>query len=159
MKMSENGRTVTKYFESCKLKAYPDPATGGAPWTIGWGHTGREVVPGLVWTQAQADKALERDLEKFEVGVTAAVSRPVTQGQFDAMVSLAYNIGLERFKTSTLLRLFNSGDTAGAMAQFSRWNIANGRPMRGLIRRRAAESWLYRGATAAEAIKKGMAAA
>lgn len=151
--MSENGQAVTKYFEFCKLTGYPDPATGGAPWTIGWGHTGWEVVPGLVWTQAQTDAVLERDLGKFEVGVTAAVSRPITQSQFDDMVSLAYNIGLEHFKTSTLLRLFNAGDTAGAMAQFARWNRAGGRPMHGLIRRRAAQSWLYHGATAAEASK------
>lgn len=159
MKISENGLAVLKYFESCKLTAYPDPGTGGAPWTIGYGHTGPDVHDGLKWTQQQADEALARDLQRFEERVTSLISRPVNQGQFDAMVCLAYNIGYKAFRTSTLLALFNDGKTDQALAQFARWNKSGVRVMRGLIRRRAAESWLFRGATGKEAIKKGQVAA
>lgn len=145
--ISEKGLALIKSFEGCELTAYPDPGTGGDPWTIGWGHTGPEVRKGLVWTQAQADAALAKDVSRFSAAVDAALrGAPTTQGQFDAMVSLAYNIGIKAFVESTLLRFHKAGDIVGAAAQFARWNKAAGRVLAGLTRRRAAEAALYRGA-------------
>ena len=69
MKMSNEGKKVTKYFESLKLRAYPDPATGGKPWTIGYGHTGPDVYPGLAISQTRADQLLDADLAKAEAEV------------------------------------------------------------------------------------------
>lgn len=159
MKISSNGISVLKYFESCSLSAYPDPATGGAPWTIGWGHTGPEVVKGLVWTQAKADEQLLTDLASREMTVSCAVTHSVSQSQFDALVGFVYNLGAGNFEGSTLLKLVNAGDTAGAAAQFARWNRAAGKPMRGLTRRRAAEAALFAGKTGTQAIAIGVAAA
>src|SRR5450830_1421524 len=159
MKTSPDGIAVLQYFENCSLTAYPDPATGGAPWTIGWGHTGPEVVPGLVWTQDQAAGQLVSDLTSRELTVTRAVTTQLTQGQFDALVDFVYNLGAGNFLSSTLLRLVNAGDMEGAAAQFARWNKAAGVPMRGLTRRRAAEAALFTGSTGADAITAGVAAA
>ena len=159
MRTSQNGIAVLKHFESCSLSAYPDPATGGAPWTIGWGHTGPEVVPGLVWTQAKADAQLLADLAARELTVSCAVTGGVDQGQFDALVDFVYNLGAGNFEGSTLLKLVNAGDMAGAAAQFSRWNRAAGKPMRGLTRRRAAEAALFAGKTGTQAVAMGVAAA
>lgn len=159
MKTSSNGIAVLKYFEDCNLKAYPDPATGGAPWTIGWGHTGPEVKRGLVWTQKQADDALVADLARFERAVSTAVRVPLNQGQFDALVSFTYNLGEGNLKSSTLLKMVNAGNFAGASEQFKRWNKANGKTMRGLTRRRAAEQCLFVGMGGDSAIERGVAAA
>jgi len=138
------GLDLIKSFEGLELKAYPDPATGGDPWTIGYGHTGPEVKPGLVWTQAQANNAIADDVARFSDGVSKLIgAAPTTPGQFDAMVSLAYNIGLGNFKESTLLRLHKEGDHAGAQGQFIRWNKAAGKVIAGLTRRREAEAKLY----------------
>lgn len=143
------------FYEGCKLRAYPDPATGGDPWTIGYGDTGPDVVRGLVITQAEADARFLRRLAKeFEPGVRSALKREPTQRQFDAMVSLAYNIGIGNFKLSTLVLMFNRGDAKAASAQFRRWNKAAGRPMLGLTRRRVAESIVFDGYPAALAISK-----
>lgn len=160
MKTSENGIAVLHYFESCKLDAYPDPATGGAPWTIGWGHTGPDVRPGLKWTQDKADAVFLDDIKKFESAAgPGLLERQPTQGQFDALVCFAYNCGTANLKSSTLLRLLNAGDVPGAQAQFSRWNKAAGKVMRGLTRRRAAEAALFAGRSGAEAIAIGVKAA
>jgi len=171
LKTSQNGIAVVKYFESCSLTAYPDPATGGAPWTIGWGHTGQEVVPGLVWTQDQANAQLVIDLVSRERTISSAVTAQITQGQFDALVSFLYNVGpgkqgvkdgllvLKNGNPSSLLRLTNAGDVAGADAQFQFWNKAGGVPMRGLTRRRAAEAALYTGSCGADAISAGVSSA
>jgi lysozyme len=159
MRISQNGISVLKHFESCSLSAYPDPATGGAPWTIGWGHTGPEVVRGLVWTQAKADAQLLNDLASREMAVSCAVTTSISQGQFDALVDFAYNLGIGNFQHSTLLRLINAGDMDGAIAQFARWNRAAGVPMRGLTRRRAADAALFAGKTGTQAIAIGVAAA
>ncbi|WP_248796091.1 lysozyme [Pseudomonas sp. MWU13-2105] len=159
MKTSPNGIAVLKYFESCRLTAYPDPASGGVPWTIGWGHTGPEVKPGLVWSQAQADSQLSNDLVSREQAVSNAVTASLTAGQFDALVDFVYNLGAGNFQTSTLLSLINAGDMAGAVEQFARWNKAAGKVMAGLTRRRAAEAALFSGSSGADAIAAGVAAA
>jgi lysozyme len=156
------GRRVSKAavdllheFESCRLTAYPDPGSAdGRPWTIGWGSTGAGIGPGVVWTQEQADARFLSDLAKFEDGVTRLIgSAPTSQGQFDALVCIAYNIGLdedadtiaEGLGDSTLLRKHKAGDFEGAAEAFRSWRFNDGRELRGLVRRRAAEAKLYRG--------------
>lgn len=159
MKVSKNGVAVMHYFESCQLSAYPDPGSkDGKPWTIGWGHTGPEVVKGLRWTQAQADAAFIKDLAKFESAVISAVKVPLTPGQFDALVSFTYNLGAGSLKSSTLLRKLNAKDYEGAEAEFARWVKNDGKTMRGLIRRRATEAALFRGVNATSAITQGVEA-
>jgi len=113
--------------------------------TIGWGSTGADIAMGLTWTQAQCDARFAADLAKFAAGVSTAVTAETAQHQFDAMVSLAYNIGLGAFKSSTLLRLHNAGDFAGAQAQFAVWNKQAGKVLGGLVKRRAAEAAMYGG--------------
>lgn len=160
MRLSQHGVAVAHYFEQCKLKAYPDQGSkNGEPWTIGWGHTGSEVKPGLVWTQEQADAAFLVDVTRFERDVLSLVKVPVNQGQFDALVLFAYNVGSKSLETSTLLRKLNAGDYDGAALEFRRWNKNDGKVMRGLTRRRAAEECLFRGMGGADAIQKGVAAA
>ncbi len=135
---------LIKDFEGVRLSAYPDPATGGAPWTIGVGHTGPEVRKGLVWTMAQVDAALASDLVRFTLGVRALIVKATTtQHQFDALVSFAFNCGLANLRSSTLLKKHNAGDHAGAAVEFGKWNKANKKVMVGLTRRRSAEAALY----------------
>jgi lysozyme len=138
MRISNKGRDFIKGFESLRLVAYPDPATGGKPWTIGWGHT-KGVKPGDRITQEQAEQFLSDDLAVFELSVNSAIKRPMTQNQFDAMVSLAFNIDGPEFAGSTLVKKFNAGDVLGAADQFPRWKFGKGKVMPGLVKRRAAE--------------------
>lgn len=142
MKLSQRGINLIKQFEGYNSKAYPDPATGGAPWTIGHGTT-KGVKPGMIITAEQAEKMLRDDVAKFESGVSALLKVPTTQGQFDAMVSLAYNIGLGNFGKSTLLRKHNEKCYSCAAGQFPAWNRAAGKVMNGLTRRRNAERDVY----------------
>jgi lysozyme len=143
MQINEAGLALLKQFEGCKLKAYPDPGTGGEPFTVGYGHTGPGVVPGLVITQERADALLSKDLMKFESGVEEMLQIEPTEGQFSALVCFAYNCGLTNLKNSTLLRMVNDEDFEGAAKQFNRWSRANGRTLPGLVRRRAAEAALF----------------
>ncbi|MGB7409326.1 MAG: lysozyme [Pontixanthobacter sp.] len=143
------GTALIKQFEGCarirrdgKVAAYPDPGTGGDPWTIGWGATGTGIGPNTVWTQAECDLRLERDLKRYAADVAAAIGgAPTTQNQFDAMVSFHYNTGA--IARATLTRKHRAGDYGGATAEFARWNIAGGRVLNGLVRRRQAEAELY----------------
>lgn len=153
MRISENGLALIKHFEGLRLTAYPDPKTGGDPWTIGYGHTGRAVRKGLVWTQLEADRALEQDVMSFERDVNSLVKVPVTQGMFDALTSFAFNCGsdidadtkAEGLGDSTLLRLVNEGRFVDAAEEFPKW-ISRGTPAEsGLRRRRAAERRLFLG--------------
>lgn len=142
MKTASAGKELIKHFESCRLKAYPDPGTGGAPWTIGWGHTGG-VRPSDTCTLAQADAWFDEDLEEHEGYVNQLVKVLLTQNQFDALVSFCYNVGPTNLSSSTLLRKLNEEDYAGAAAQFLRWNKASGRVLPGLTRRREMERELF----------------
>lgn len=147
------GIDLIKAFEGCARKlpngqiaAYPDPGTGGAPWTIGWGATGKGIGPGTVWSQAQADERLEADLVRYadEVKEALGSALPATsQAQFDALVSFHYNTGAIR--SATLTRLHKAGLFDDASREFGRWVHAGGRVLPGLTRRRAAEAALYRG--------------
>lgn len=136
---------LIKQFEGCKLSAYPDPGSGGDPWTIGWGATGPGIARGVMWTQAQADSRLAEDVSKFAAGVNAMLAAaPTTPSQRGALISFAYNVGLGALKESTLLRMHKDGDYAGAAGQFGRWNKAAGKVLNGLTRRREAEAAEYR---------------
>jgi GH24 family phage-related lysozyme (muramidase) len=130
-----------------RCEAYPDPATGGAPWTIGYGSTGPDIHEGTIWTRAEAEERLERDVNKFAASINALIGNdPTTQNEFDALVCFSYNVGFSALAKSTLLSLHMKGDKAGAAEQFKRWNRAGGKEMPGLLRRRLAEADLYRGA-------------
>ncbi len=147
MNISENGLALIKRFEGCSLKAYPDPATGGAPWTIGYGWTrpvdGVAVHPGMEINQAKAEQLLRCGIVSYEQDISKLVRVRINQNQFDALVSLAWNIGTRAFSTSTLLQKLNSGDYLGAADQFLRWVNAGGREMPGLVTRRRAERDLF----------------
>ena len=136
---------LIKKWEGLKLTAYPDPATGGAPWTIGYGSTGPGIVKGVTWTQAQADERLRADVRKFMDGVLAALRAPVHPHELGAMTSLAYNIGGKEFANSTLVRRFNEGNRPAAAAQFDVWRMANGKVMQGLVNRRKDERAVFEG--------------
>ncbi|KUM04892.1 lysozyme [Chromobacterium subtsugae] len=140
MKTNAAGISLIKQFEGVRLTAYQDIV---GVWTIGYGHTGPEVKKGLTITQQQADQLLAADLQTFETGVGKAVTVPLNANQFSALVSFSYNLGLANLQSSTLLRLLNQGDYAGAAAQFPRWDRAGGQVVTGLLRRRQAEQTLF----------------
>ena len=129
-------------FEGCELTAYDD---GGGVWTIGYGHTGDDVYPGLTISQTQAEELLRIDLEKFESFVEDAVETQLNDSQFSALVCFCFNVGSGGFGDSTLLRLLNEGNYQGAANQFPVWNKVNGQPWLGLTRRRLAERALFLG--------------
>lgn len=141
MRTGERGIELIKSFEQCRLIGYL-PTPDDVP-TIGWGHTGPEVKIGMTWTQEQADLQLALDVERFEHAVSSAVTVPLTQPEFDACVSLAFNIGADAFKKSTLVKKLNAGDFDGAAMEFRRWNKQSGRELAGLTRRRKAEYELF----------------
>lgn len=150
-RIGPRGRALIKEFEGCaklrpdgRYSAYPDPGSGGEPWTIGWGSTGPDVRRGTIWTREQCDARFDADVQKFAAKVSDLVGdAATTPGQFGALVSLAYNVGIGNLRSSTLLKLHRAGDFAGAAAQFARWNKASGKVLPGLTRRRAAERDLY----------------
>ncbi|WP_445506780.1 glycoside hydrolase family protein [Niallia sp. 03190] len=139
MKTSKTGIDLIKKFEGCRLLAYKD-AVG--VWTIGYGHT-RNVKPGQVITQAQAEEMLKDDLKKYEEGVLSAIKVRLNQNQFDALVSFCYNLGVGSLQKSDLLKAINKKDFIGAGRKFARWINAGGNVLTGLIKRRAAEATLF----------------
>lgn len=138
---------LAKLMPDGSVHAYPDPGTGGKPYTIGFGATGPDIGPNTVWTQAQCETRLKFDLSRFERDVEHLAPH-TSQDQFDALVSFTFNCGTANLKSSTLLRKHNAGDYAGAAAEFGKWTRAAGRVLPGLVRRRAAEAALYRGEAA-----------
>lgn len=137
-----NAREIIKKHEGLRLTAYPDPASGGDPWTIGYGST-RNVHKGMTITQAEAEHRLDEDMGEAYACVDSAVTVPLDYRQRDALCSFVFNVGCGAFQKSTLLRLLNAGDYAGAAAQFPRWNKAAGKVMPGLVKRRGAERALF----------------
>ena len=144
MTTSNVGIDLISSFESTRLKAYDD---GVGVWTIGTGTTvypnGVKVKKGDTCTLEQAKTYFKHDLVKFEKTVNGSVTVPLNQNQFDALVSLTYNIGSGAFKSSTLLKLLNKGDYQGAADQFLAWKKAGGKVLPGLVRRREAERTLF----------------
>jgi len=142
-KTNQAGIELIKSFEGLELKAYPDPGTGGDPWTIGYGHTGPEVVKGNTITKEEAERLLRQDLDKFEQAVEKLITVPLTDNQFAALVSFAYNCGPRNLENSTLRKKLQARDYAGAAEQFKVWVKAAGKTLPGLVRRRNAESQLF----------------
>ena len=143
MNIGPQGLALIKSFEGCKLAAYLDSV--GVP-TIGYGHTSG-VFMGDSCTQAQADAWLAEDLKEAERCVNDAVTVPLTQHEFDALVSFTFNLGCGNLRKSTLLQKLNNSDYKGCGVEFRRWDKAGGQALAGLTRRRLAEEQLFAGLT------------
>ena len=120
MKTSQKGLDALTLREGFKTFAYKD--TKGI-WTIGVGHTGPEVHEGLVWTTTQVQDALIKDVQTAEKAINDGVVVPLTQNQFDALVSFVFNVGVGAFARSTLLKVLNQKNYTEAAKQFDRWVI------------------------------------
>ena len=135
---------LIKGFEGLRLKAYQDSV---GVWTIGYGHTAMSGPPapkaGMIISSEEAEAILKDDVTDFAKGVAAVIKVPVTDNEFGAIVSFAFNVGLGNLKASTLLKKLNAGDKAGAANEFAKWNKAGGKVLTGLTRRRAAEKALF----------------
>lgn len=170
MHINRQGLKIIKDSESLQLEAYPDPGSelfracqaaglspynggykelpawptlSGAPWTVGYGHTGKDVYPGLRIDEDKAEDILQTDLAFFETNVESLMPGEFTRNQFSACVSLAYNIGIVAFAKSTVLRRFDEGNLAAAAGAFSMWVKSKGKVLGGLVTRRKAESDLF----------------
>lgn len=140
MRVAGPGLEIIKDSEQLRLSAYlPTPVD--VP-TIGYGHT-RGVKLGDTCTPEQAEQWLREDCAEAESAVGTLVKAPINQNQFDALVSLVFNIGGGNFASSTLLRKLNAGDYAGAADEFPRWNKQAGVVLGGLVKRRARERELF----------------
>jgi len=139
MILSNKGIELIKKFEGCRLKAYKCPA---GVWTIGYGHT-NNVRPDDVITQDEAEELLKRDLQVHEDNVKRLVKVPLTQGQFDALVSFEFNVGYGALANSTLLKVLNTGNYDAAAKQFKRWVYAGNKVLEGLVKRRIAETEMF----------------
>lgn len=133
---SKSGLTLTESFEGLRLDAYRDLK---GILTIGYGHTGPDVVPGRQITQAQAESLLASDVESAASCVNASVTATLTQPEFDSLVDFVFNVGCKAFCKSTLRHLLNLGQYAEAADQFKLWSYASGQVVAGLLRRRLAE--------------------
>lgn len=144
MRTSPSGIELIKRFEGLELEAYQDIA---GIWTIGYGHTGPDVEPGMRISERDAEELLKRDLKPREQAVDGAVKVSLNQNEFDALVSFVYNVGAAAFRGSTALKRLNRGDRIGAADALTWWNKATVggvlREVLGLTRRRAAERALF----------------
>ena len=141
MRTSVEGINLIKKYEGCSLTAYKCPA---GVYTIGYGHTNR-VKKGDVITQEQAEKFLEEDIKIIETTLNAFILPDcnLNQNEFDALVSLIFNIGIYNFKHSTLLKKLIAKDKQGAAKQFDFWVYSKGIKLKGLVNRRQAEKELF----------------
>lgn len=140
MKTSQKGLQLIKQHEGCRLTAYKCPA---GILTIGYGHTGTDVVAGMVITAVQAEELLKKDIQWAETAVNQE-GLNITQNQFDALVSFTYNVGARNFKNSTLLKMIKVNPLSiNIRTEFARWNKAKGSTLPGLVTRRKAEVELY----------------
>lgn len=138
-RINAEGLALIKQWEGLKLEAYQDI---GGIWTIGYGHT-RTAKHGMTITEVDAEVLLRQDLYTFETAVAAAVHVHLTDNQFAALVSWAYNVGADAMRKSTLIRKLNEGDYAAVPGELAKWNKVRGKPVRGLANRRAAEAGLW----------------
>jgi lysozyme len=141
MRISPNGLRFLMQAEDTILHIYKDAA--GYP-TIGTGHLirkGEDYSRGL--TTEQAQDLLQSDLVRFEDAVNRLVKVPLTQSQYDALVSFAFNVGVAAFKASTLLKKLNTGDYESIPGQLMRWTKAGGKELSGLVARRQNEVKLW----------------
>lgn len=144
MQISPKGIALIKEFEGCSLTAYKD-SVGVLTIGYGWTHVvdGKPLRNGMTIDQAAAERLLKTGLVGYENNVMKLVRVKLSQGQFDALVSFAYNLGARSLSTSTLLKKLNAGDYTGAADEFPRWNKAGGKALNGLTRRREAEKALF----------------
>lgn len=158
MQTSLNARKIIAHYEGVRLKAYKCPA---GVWTIGYGHTGRDVKPGMVWDMTRALVMLDADIDTFERDVTYLLSlsptginsKLTTQDQFDALVSFAFNCGsdidqdtkAEGLGDSSLLKHHKAGRYGEAEKAFHSWIYGGGKKLDGLVKRRKSEAALYAG--------------
>lgn len=142
--LSESIKTKIKQWEGCRLKAYRCPA---GRWTIGYGHTGADVTPGLEITDDRANELFEADINRFCLTVDPLLKGvKLKQCQYDALVSLAYNIGVGALQKSTLLSKVKANPADESIrAEFARYVYAAGRVLPGLVKRRTAEANHYFG--------------
>jgi lysozyme len=161
MRFTEHARQLLEQLEGCRPTAYADqckslkdpghvcvPQCKGV-WTIGYGHTGPEVKPGLRWSPSQADSALASDLQRFILGVSAMLTEPLTDNQFSALVIFAFNVGLMALRGSSAMRLIKLGQLAQvppALALWDKVHDSSGVPFvsANLAKRRTAEIALWR---------------
>lgn len=141
MKLIQSGIDLIKSFEGCKLESYPDPATGGDPWTIGYGCT-NGVKPGMKITQEQAEQLFLAEITALEPKVRAKVSPDLTDNQFSAAMAFAYN--MKRWSQTPLFAFLETGQIDRAEAHWTLYCKANGQEMEGLKRRRQAELDLFK---------------
>jgi len=137
---SQNGLALTQKFEGLRLTSYQDQV---GVWTIGYGHTGKDVHPQLTITQEQANSLLMKDIASAATAVNRLVTVAFYQDGFDALVDFAFNLGNNALAGSTLLRKLNAGDFSGAADEFPKWCHAGGKLVPGLLRRRKAEQQLF----------------
>ena len=140
MQISEKGLDLIRKFEGLRLDTYDCPA---GKLTIGYGHTGSDVKPGLIIDAQKATALLMEDVKRFEKSVNELVKVPMTQGMFDALVCFAFNLGAGSLKSSTLLAKLNANDKQGAADEFLKWNKAQGKVLDGLTARRSGERELF----------------
>lgn len=142
MKRSPKADLFVKGFEQLQLRAYL-PTPDDIP-TIGWGQTGKNIKLGMVWSKEQADRAYDEFASQLDRKLTSMLlGVPTTQGQFDALFSFAYNLGVGALQKSTLLRMHFAGHYAAAAEQFGKWVYQGKTKLRGLVRRRSGERALY----------------
>ena len=142
-KLDENGLALIKHCEGLALKAYPDPASQDKTYSIGYGHFG--VSKDLTCTEEEATAWLLADVANEEADVNIMVKTELIQGQFNALVSFVHNEGSGHFQKSTMLKLLNAGDIAGAYDEFPKWNKVNGVRDKGLAARRVLEQAEFAG--------------
>lgn len=184
MQYSDNGRKVTKGFESLEFEAYPDPASAlgkalaknkipvqqykrlngwenlnGKPWTVGYGHTGLDVAPGVVIDEQEAIRLFEADIAECEELVNKMVSVPLTQGQYDCLVDMMFNMGPSFLTGTGLAEALKKGDYATVRTKIPQYRLAGGQVLKGLVRRRAADVALWDGKTGQQALDIGWNAA
>lgn len=144
MQMTEEGLALIRRFEGFRARAYRCPA---GVWTIGYGHTTQagppRVAAGMEITEAEARDVLARDVARFARAVERALTRELSPQQFSALVSFAFNVGEGAFARSSVLAAVNEGNFAAVPERLNRWVKADGRTLRGLVRRRAAEGELF----------------
>lgn len=143
MKISSAGVKLIANYEGLRLKAYWD--AHGKLWTIGYGHTAT-AKEGMKITKEQALNLLARDLERFEKCVEDVINVALTQEQFDALVSFAFNRGCNGFRKSSVVELVNSRRFSEAADVWKTTAVtAGGKRLAGLVKRRKAESEMFAG--------------
>lgn len=140
MRCNPEGIALIKKWEGCKLTAYKCPA---GKWTIGYGCTGPTIKEGMTLSQEACELMLMAKLTEVERYVSSYLKLEATPNEFSAMVSLAYNVGPEKFRKSTLLRAFNTGLRDAAANEFMKWVYVGQNRSLGLKKRRAEERELF----------------